>query len=68
MLEIGDIVQAKKSVWSVMGLSHIPLPTGPVFWIHPAGINRIMIEGCGWQFRQEDVDLLYVDVDVSEFE
>lgn len=68
MLEIGDVVKAKNGVWMEMGLSRMPVPSGPVYWISRAGVHRIMIEGCGWQFKQEDVELLYVDVDVSEYE
>ena len=66
MLEIGDVVQAKDSVWTAMGIEG-DTPTGPVYWISPHGIHRILIKGYGWQFKQEDVELLYVDIDVSEW-
>jgi hypothetical protein len=66
MLQVGDIVRVKDNVWLRMGISG-DLPEGPVYWIHPAGIHRIMIKGCGWQFKQEDVELLWVDIDVEEY-
>jgi len=70
MLELGDIVKVKSKVWSAMfakGRAHSKPPEGPVRLISPAGARRIMIKDCGFQFRQEDVDLLYVDIDISEY-
>jgi hypothetical protein len=67
MLQIGDVVSVKDSVWTHMGISG-EKPEGPVCWVHPAGVHRVMIKGSGWQFKQEDVELLWVDVDVSEFD
>ena len=73
MLEIGDVVRVHKKVWMSMfpkfsrrGFSR-EIPEGPVFWISPSGEHRVMIEGCGWQFKQADVDYLFSEIDVSEF-
>lgn len=68
MLEIGDVVRVHKKVWMAMFPKFSRgIPEGPVSWISPSGEHRVMVEGCGWQFKQTDVDFLYSDIDVSEF-
>jgi len=67
MLDIGDIVRVKKEALA-MCPGRLKSPEGAIFWISPSGIHRILIEGCGWQFKPEDVELLSIEVDISEFE
>ena len=67
MLQIDDVVRVNKDAWTKLGSSG-EKPEGPVCWISPNGVHRVMVKGSGWQFKQEDVELLWVDVDVSEFE
>lgn len=72
MLTLSDVIKVKESVWKEMfsrnaNVSKEP-PSGPVFWISPVGIHRVMIKGCGWQFKQEDVEWLWTDIDIMELE
>ena len=71
MLKIGDYIKVKDCVWDDKYYKihwARPVPSGPVFWISPVGIHKVMLEGCGWQFKQEDVEWLWTDVDLTELE
>lgn len=70
MFEIGDIVRVKQDAWSAMFIrGNMPKEPveGPVYWVHPHGVHRVMIKGCGWQFKQEDLEWVSTDIDISEF-
>ena len=64
MFEIGDWVKV------VRGPAHNIVGdfVGPIIWIQPSGANRVSIQGTGYLFRPENVELLWIDIDVSEFD
>lgn len=66
MFKIGDVVKAKSS--ETYAFDGDKAPTGQIIWIQSSGVNRVCIEGCGYLFRPENVELLWVDVDISEFD
>ena len=67
MFEIGDVIRVKNCAWTLTGNLAEP-PTGPICWISPAGDHRVTIKDCGYQFSPDDVEFLWVDVDISDLE
>ncbi|KKN72150.1 hypothetical protein LCGC14_0413620 [marine sediment metagenome] len=69
MFKVGDVITVREAVWAGMHCgSPDELPSGPIVWIQPTGANRVQIEGSGYLFRPKDVELLWADIDVKEFE
>jgi hypothetical protein len=67
MFEIGDVIRVKDYAWRLTGNSGEPL-SGAICWISPVGDRRVIIKDCGYQFKPDDVEFLWVDVDISNVE
>ena len=73
MLQLGDFVKVKAEVWaSMFSGKHATAdpnkpPCGRIHWMQRQG-GRVRIDGWGYAFSPVDVELLWVDIDITEFE